>query len=80
MVHGYNIGARNQLADSGAYKFHIHRAYVIYATIDYNYTPYGCETAARAFRFVVDPTVSILVSALLKFSFVNDSNARQFLS
>ena len=35
MVDGYNIGARNQLADSGAYKFHIHRAYVIYATIDY---------------------------------------------
>ena len=27
MVDGYNIGARNQHADSGAYEFHIHRAY-----------------------------------------------------
>ena len=27
---GYNIGARNQHADSGAYEFHIHRAYIIY--------------------------------------------------
>ena len=31
MVDGYNIGARNQHADSGAYEFHIHRAYIIYA-------------------------------------------------
>ena len=30
MVDGYNIGARNQHADSGAYEFHIHRAYIIY--------------------------------------------------
>ena len=32
MVDGYNIGARNQHADSGAYEFHIHRAYIIYGT------------------------------------------------
>ena len=30
MVDGYNIGARNQHANSGAYEFHIHRAYIIY--------------------------------------------------
>ena len=47
------------------------------------YTPYGCETAARACRFVVEPTAAHCLYprfALLKFSFVNDSNARQFLS
>ena len=27
-----------------------------------DYTPYGCETAARAHRFIVEPTVSMLVS------------------
>ena len=26
------------------------------------YTPYGCEIAARACRFVLEPTVSILIS------------------
>ena len=30
MVDGYNIAARNQHAESGAYEFHIHRAYIIY--------------------------------------------------
>ena len=34
MVDGYNIGARNQHADSGAYEFHIHRAYIIYGFIN----------------------------------------------
>ena len=34
MVDGYNIGARNQHADSGAYEFHTHRAYIIYARIN----------------------------------------------
>ena len=33
MVDGYNIGARNQHADSGAYEFHIHRAYIIYVVV-----------------------------------------------
>ena len=33
MVDGYSIGARNQHADSGAYEFHIHRAYIIYAAM-----------------------------------------------
>ena len=32
MVDGYNIGAQNQHADSGAYEFHIHGAYIIYGT------------------------------------------------
>ena len=31
MVDEFNIGAQNQHADSGAYEFHIHRAYIIYA-------------------------------------------------
>ena len=35
MVDGYNIGARNQHADSGAYEFHIHRAYIIYVEIEH---------------------------------------------
>ena len=41
MVDGYNIGARNQHADSGAYEFHIHRAYIIYGAAKpfYNLLP-----------------------------------------
>ena len=34
MVDGHNIGARNQHADSGAYEFHIHRAYIIYGVLN----------------------------------------------
>ena len=37
MVNGCNIGARNQHADSGAYEFHIHRAYIIYGLTKGNY-------------------------------------------
>ena len=37
MVDGYNIGARNQHADSGAYEFHIHRAYIIYGVMHENH-------------------------------------------
>ena len=31
------IGARNQHTASGAYEFHIHRAYIIYGMIDVGY-------------------------------------------
>ena len=31
--YNYNSGARNQHTTGGAYEFHIHRAYIIYASI-----------------------------------------------
>ena len=42
------------------------------------YMPYRCETAVRAFRFVVEADVPILVLIFIR-EFVNDSNTRQFI-
>ena len=53
MVDGYNIGARNQHADSGAYEFHIHRAYIIYA--------YTHKTRADAASFILPSKITKLL-------------------